>query len=233
METRPLTGDEKAALAMHGRPVGREMARRVLFSGFVLTGLLFAVSFSVWKWLGPQLGFVSAKNHLLPVLLLSMAVAVIFIGRHIPSMFAFARKQAEPSQKAKADLAAGLARQIYLDVTAALEAPEYEDEGVGFFLQLTDGRVLYVQGQDLYDHAHDAADEEGKALPKTFPSTRILYACGPQSGIRLSITPQGTYLPPALLQARRYADADAIPADGAFYNGALDDMMARFKLRRA
>jgi hypothetical protein len=47
----------------------------------------------------------------------------------------------------------------------ALAVEESEDEGSSYFLELTDGRVLFLTGQYLYDYEPDEHEERPRAFP--------------------------------------------------------------------
>lgn len=137
------------------------------------------------------------------------------------------------------DIKNAVANVLISDVRRAVEIKEYEDEGTGFFLELDDGRVLCVIGQDLYEYAHDAEFEKGATdMRHLFPQTGIEYRFAPLRGWRLSI--KGTKEP---LQAygrvattRRFFKKDKAsgqrvytgPEDGAFYDGPMEVVLNKF-----
>lgn len=229
----PLTADERQLLQARARGVGWEMARSFLFGGLFLTSILFLVLFTAWKFFGPGLGFPAAKHQAGAVLAVAATLSAGFLLPGLRSALAFARNLSPQARLAQEDLAAGQAKIETLTITAADELPEFEDEGTGFFLQLADSRVLYVQGQDLYDYAHDAENEENAEKAKVFPATIIRYRIAPRSGLRLGLEPAGAYLPAVLLASRRFGRDDAMPEDGVFYDGTLADTRRKFGLKSA
>ncbi len=226
----PLTADERQLLQAHARGVGWEMARSFLFGGLFLTSILFLVLFSAWKFFGPGMGFPDARHHAGPVLAVALTLAAGVLLPAIRSALTFARKFKPQVELAREDLAAGQAKVETLTVTAADELPDDNDDGAGFFLQLKDNRVLFVQGQDLYVYAYDADDEENPHQAKTFPATTVHYRTAPRSGLRLGLEQAGDYIAPVVLASRRYERNDVTPEDGTFYDGTLADTRQKFGL---
>ncbi len=226
----PLTADERQLLQAQARGVGWEMVRSFAFGGLFLTSILFLVLFTTWKFLGPTIGFADAKHHAGYVLAIALALTAAVLLHGARSAMRFARQQAPQTKLAQEDLAAGQAKVETLTVTAADELLEYEDEGPGFFLGLADNRVLFVQGQDLYNHAHDTEPEENPAPAKTFPARTVFYRTAPRSGLRLGLEPAGDYVAPVMLASRRLGRDDAAPEDGTFYDGTLADTRQKFRL---
>ena len=64
---------------------------------------------------------------------------------------------------------------------------EFEDEGISFFVQLEDMRVLFLSGQYLYE-----VDEH-----KQFPSTAFTVERTVNSGLVLDFRCDGAYFPPS------------------------------------
>ncbi len=140
-----------------------------------------------------------------------------------------------------ADLAGGIAAQEDLRVTRAMELGEYEDEGLGFLLELEGGGVLCLINQDYYAYGHDAVasddmpDERGD-----FPQTTVRYRYGPNSGLPFSATGVGASLRPShripgtqkvQLRTGNKRSSYVSPEDGSFYPGTLEDVCAQFNFR--
>ena len=54
----------------------------------------------------------------------------------------------------------------------AFGVKEFEDEGLHYFLELTDGRVLVLSGQYLYDYEAISDDSETNR-PRAFPCSEF------------------------------------------------------------
>lgn len=92
------------------------------------------------------------------------------------------------------DLAAGVAVCSTFDVVDALRVEEFEDEGSGYYLKLADGRVLFLQGQYLYEY-ENGEDEEGAPVHARFPADRFTVERTSASGIVLGVTDFGRLIP--------------------------------------
>lgn len=226
----PLTVEERQLLQAHARGVGWEMTRSILFGGLFLTSIFFLVLFTAWKFIGPGMGFPDARHHAGPVLAAALTLAVGVLLPAIRSARTFAHKYKPQLKRVREDLVAGQAKFETLTVTAADELPDDYDDGAGFFLQLRDNRVLFVQGQDLYVYAYDADDEEDPHQAKTFPATTVRYRTAPRSGLRLGLETAGDYISPVLLASRRRGRNDVVPEDGTYYEGTLAETRQKFGL---
>jgi hypothetical protein len=119
------------------------------------------------------------------------------------------RRWSEWRLERAATLAEGLARVTRFQARDAIAIEEAEDEGLGYYLQLTDGRVLYLGGQYLYDLAE----------ARRFPAAEFEIAVAASSGALLSLTPTGAYLAPSSTRPPFTAaewDAGLVPEDRAF-----------------
>lgn len=244
---RPLTAGEKTLLKGYTRKtLYWHIVRATLFGWFVFSLLTFALLFTLWKWIGPHVGFESAPEHRLEVFVLSVTLVGAYLGRSFWQITMSHRDQ-EKNQTSKDilraaedDLKGGVARIETFHVTEVIEITEVEDEGAGFLLSLEDGRVLCVIGQDLYEYAHDAEEEEGERSPvHDFPSTLISYAFAPSSGIRLDLKGMGSPLKTAgrvevgasaYRKDKRSVRYYTGPEDGAFYDGPMQNVLNKFSL---
>jgi hypothetical protein len=229
---RPLTKDERALLRAQVRPFGLEVVKGFFFGLLFFGGLLSILLQLLWKWIAPVLDVSDAGQYKILVFLTAMLITVVCLIPAALSARRFGRKLAPRQKMAREDLKSGQAATAEYAVTQAFELPESEDEGTGYFLELSDSRILYVQGQDLYPDEPEDMPADAAATAK-FPAASIHYSYGPKSGVRLGITPTGAYLPPRRLQARRYRSNDAIPEDGTFYTQGAEAVMQLFKLKFA
>lgn len=235
VQTRPLTSGDRLALQNY---VGSPWRHAFPFAwGFALLwGIAYLLVYNLWLWLAPHAGIADPAAFEGEIVVALGLAAAAFMGFQFASFLRAQMKHAGDDSiaaRAERDLAGGLAHVETLNVLAAIEIEEFEDEGTGFFLALEDGRVLCVIGQDLYDTAHDAAIEEGAEDARhEFPHTRIAYVSAPASGIRLDIKGVGAPLRPRGIvetTAKHFKPkGPPLPEDGTFYDGPLDAVLKRF-----
>jgi hypothetical protein len=195
METRPLNLRERQMLAAILRDADGRKDR--LFAAF------FAAAISLGA------GLLIAER-LLPGSQLSQAAPVglaLLIG-----VLVFRRTGHEPwREKQRTDLsdelAAGVAEVTRCTARSAIRVDEFEDEGISFFMELADGRVLFLSGQYLYD-----LDEE-----KQFPNTAFTIVRTPRTRMVLEFECEGSYFPPIYTRAP-FTEAEyhqgSVPSDG-------------------
>lgn len=138
------------------------------------------------------------------------------------SMFLFNKRGLRPNlsgkslqeQIANLDREGLLSRESFRAVRAfALE--EFEDEGSHYYIELEDGRVLYLNGQYLYDF-EPISDDPDVNQPRKFPCTEFQVLRHKQEGFVIDIECHGEVLEPELI-APHYTKADwkrGVPADG-------------------
>lgn len=101
----------------------------------------------------------------------------------------------------------GMAEVCTFDVTGAVEVKEFEDEGSHYYLDIGEGKVLFLSGQYLYEY-EDA---------KQFPNTRFQTIRAAKSRWIFGLKLLGNYLSPVFtLPAFSKADYEkgVIPCDG-------------------
>lgn len=82
----------------------------------------------------------------------------------------------------------------------AFAVDEYEDEGLHYYIELADGRVLYLEGQYLYDYA--AIDDDPELnQPRSFPCTEFEILRHKDEGYVLDIVCGGSVLEPEVTTA--------------------------------
>ena len=105
------------------------------------------------------------------------------------------------------DLREGQAEQMHVTASEVVELEEYEDEGAGFFFDVGDGRLVYMQGQYLDDYVlvDDPSSEpptvESSAAVRTarFPCREFEIVRAAHSGEVLTLRCLGDYLQPSRL----------------------------------
>ena len=111
---------------------------------------------------------------------------------------------------------AGLLVEERFRVRRAFEVREFEDEGRHLFLELEDGRVLFMSGQYLYDYGVDPSGP-AEAGPWSFPATDFLVLRHRDEHWVCDIEPSGrTLAPQAEVRAFTPKDysAERVPEDG-------------------
>lgn len=237
-----LTESEKAALRVNSASsVKWEIAKSLVWGYCFMTTILALIAFKAWTMLNlvPR-----ADNHFIYILFLcAILVGLYFLKMCWPDFFSKQSRLGKTDLVAK-DLKEGIAHVMPLTVTRVIEILEYEDEGAGFFLELDDGRVLCVIGQDLYDFASDAEsqpDEGIEDMRHLFPQTKIILRIAPHSGMRLMVGPApegGISLRPyaSVKTTRKFFKKDKQtgarsytgPLDATFYEGTLDTVIGTF-----
>lgn len=91
--------------------------------------------------------------------------------------------------------AQGLLQRQRFQANRAFEVRESEDEGLHYFIELSDGQVLFLSGQYLYDYEAITDDPEGNR-PRTFPCTEFEVLRHAIAGYVLEIRCSGTVLEP-------------------------------------
>ncbi len=145
--------------------------------------------------IGLAFGLYSEALHFIPewlraVLFFAFLILCVFclfrLMRHLPSSRGvFTEEQLE---------AEGKIHKEEVQCRRAVEITEFEDEGMHFLMELLDGRVLYLTGQNLYDLTAEKAP--------VFPSTSLQLKRVIDSGFVTSVTPTGSYLAPS----KKYPD---------------------------
>lgn len=215
----------------------RDLVSSALWGTGLLGGLILVIALGIWKWLIP----IGDPDNYLGWLFLAAIIFAVWVCRSLwLEVYNSLRPSPEGPTPAERDLAGGVAKVLTADVLRVVEIEEYDDEGAGFLLELGDGRVLAVVSQDLYEFTHGTELEEGEEDTRdNFPQTRIEYRYAPHSGRHLGIRGVGEPLKPVGLAKtdkhhfvrtgrkgkRRFIGAE----DGTFYEGTLEDVLARLK----
>jgi hypothetical protein len=128
---------------------------------------------------------------------------------------AYDRELAALRARYAADLQALQLEEWRVRIVDALQVEEVEDEGAQFFLELEDGRILFVMGQYLWD-----ADDESAH----FPNRELLITRLPHAGDIFDMKCVGEYFPPSAERASftgaEYAE-ERVPRDGQILPGPL------------
>lgn len=96
--------------------------------------------------------------------------------------------------------------------TRAFGVDEFEDEGLHYYVELDDKRVLFLSGQYLYDFEPDPKSDR----PRSFPCTEFAIRRHKREGYFVSIECRGRVLEPEVIAPpfRPRDWEDEIPRDG-------------------
>jgi hypothetical protein len=192
--SRPLTDAERRVLEADIGARG-SLGDALLAGGFVfaavLGGLLIVLP-SSWEY---------GVRSLVPAVVGAVAGALVFwrVRR--------STRRSHWQAAVRSDLDRGLAEVTTYGVQEAIAVEEAEDEGSHYFLRLTDGRVLFLSGQYLYE-----AEDGG-----LFPNSVFTIIRAPASGLVLDLKCAGEAYPASSTRAC-FSEADhlenRVPEDG-------------------
>ena len=117
----------------------------------------------------------------------------------------------------------GLAVRESYRAKRAFKVEEFEDEGPHYFVELDDGRVLYLSGQYLYD------------IPN-FPCGQFQALRDTEHGWIIGVEPQSPTMPlDATLPSFQPKDykSDLVPGDGDILPSGYDDLLSKLSARNA
>ncbi|WP_051327573.1 hypothetical protein [Desulfatibacillum aliphaticivorans] len=118
--------------------------------------------------------------------------------------------------------------------TRAFEVEEWEDEGVHYYLELTDGGVLFLTGQYLYDYEPTLDDSEINQ-PRYFPCTEFSVLRHGTEGYVVDIVCRGDVLEPEIVAPPfdfKDFDNDLVPEDGQIISDVSYDELKRQRTER-
>ena len=98
----------------------------------------------------------------------------------------------------------------------AFAVEELEDEGLHYFLELTDGRVLFLSGQYLYDY-EPISDHPGLNQSRRFPCTDFTVRRHKAEGYVVEIQCRGEVIEPEMTApsfSQRVWQSGGAPEDG-------------------
>ncbi len=198
---RQLTEKEKADLRAYA-PSGFTALWPPLASGaffFLLLAIPILLLGKYWE----------ASRPFQPVLFGAAAVWVLF------QMVRFYRDERSRSRDLWDDIRRGEAEVRQYSAVEAIRVDEAEDEGTGFFLRLSDGRILFLCGQHFYELENQ----------RRFPSDRFEFAVAPTSKWPLGFECSGNYLPPSYSRppfSSKDMKRGLTPGDGDLFTGDFD-----------
>lgn len=165
------------------------------------------------------------------------AVVLAMAGAGYLAMF-FNRPGFRPNilRRSHQERLVSLERRGYLERTAfqatrAFEVSSGSGEQLHFYLELEDGRVLFLSGQYLFDYSEIAEETEPEHnQPRTFPTTQFVTLRHRQNGVLMDLLPAGTLLPidavaPPFGRNRKLPRDGDVIADRS-YDAVLQERMA-------
>ena len=114
------------------------------------------------------------------------------------------------------------------EATRAFQVEEFEDEGCQYYLELKNGRVLYLCGQYLYDY------EPMEDQPRKFPCTQFTLLRDKRHGWIVDVLCDGTALEPeaeAPPSGTRDFGSNEMPGDGDIITDRTYDEIKRERMK--
>lgn len=201
-ETRPLTAEERALLPNRpGVAVRWTAGIGAALSATAITWLLALLVAGIAGWTSTR-----AERALILV--------AIAGGLGVYTYVAYRERRTPEGPTLWDDVHAGTAEVSRYDVVDALAVEEFEDEGLSYYLELVDGRVVFLTGQYLYEPV-----EQGQ-----FPARRVEVVRTAVTATVLRVIALGPPLPPSATRPpfdETEFGTDRIPEDGALLPGPL------------
>ena len=196
--------------------------RLILAALFVIGSVFVALTF--------MMGIGLDKYH---PLVMGLALSAFFFLSIIASYYLFNPYWVNPlvltdpdevMRRLKED---GLLATTDFQARRAFGVQEYEDEGLHYFLELSDGRVLFLSGQYLYEYEPCEDDPENRE-PRRFPCTDFTILRHKVEGHVMELICRGTVLEPefiALPFPKQQAWSEDIPEDGEIISDRTYDQI--------
>jgi hypothetical protein len=129
---------------------------------------------------------------------------LLLVAMSVGALFLFNPWWANPFRRMTAEdilrqmEAQGLVVSSDFEARRAFGIEESDDEGLHYFLDLGDGRVLYLTGQYLYDY-EPISDEAELNQPRRFPCTAFTVRRHKTEGHVVEIVCRGTVIEPEFI----------------------------------
>jgi len=201
---------------------------RVVGAGlFVFSGVLLMVAL-----VGSQKALDRA-----PSWLIGLGISVVMVVLMVVSLWLFNARGSNPfgrmtEQEHLHELERlGLLESTAFRATRAFGVEEFEDEGLHFFLELTDGRVLFLSGQYLYDYEPNP----DIGTQRLFPCTEFTVRRHKKEGYTAEIVCGGTVLEPEVMAppfGKKVWQRNRVPEDGALITGISYDRLKQDHMGR-
>jgi hypothetical protein len=177
---------------------------------FVFSGVLLTVAL-----VGSQKAFDRA-----PSWLIGSGISLVMLALMVLSLWLFNARGSNPfgrmteHEHLQELERLGLLESTAFRATRAFGVEEFEDEGLHFFLELTDGRVLFLSGQYLYDYE---PNPDIGTTQRLFPCTEFTVRRHKKEGYTAEIVCGGTVLEPEVMApslGKKVWQRNRIPEDG-------------------
>jgi len=126
----------------------------------------------------------------------------------------------------------GLLVSTDYQATRAFELEEYEDEGLHYFVELADGTVLYLTGQELYEYGpiEDGDDDPELNQPRRFPCTEFSLRRHRDEKYWIDIQCRGTVIEPEIVEPHPKLFWQTSPEDGGIITDqTYDEIKAQLR----
>jgi hypothetical protein len=169
----------------------------------------------------------------LPIWAVGGLLAVCLLGLAVIALWLFSPKLAEAAAPDAAETIRRLDAQGLLDTreflaTRAFGVDEFEDEGLHYYVELDDKRVLFLSGQYLYEYEPDPKSDR----PRAFPCTEFTIRRHKREGYVVSMDCRGQALEPDVITHpfRTMDWEDEIPRDGDVIEEASYEQLKEARL---
>jgi hypothetical protein len=184
---------------------------RIILAVCFIFGILIAVGVSLSTLLPEGPGILGGLIMGVALIAAAVAATVLF---NAPGANAFGLRSAEA---VLAELERrGLLMTEHYHASRAFSVEEYEDEGSHYFVELTDGRVLYLTGQYLLDY--EPIDDSEEAAIRRFPCESFMVRWHRTEGYTVDLVCEGAVFEPEVVLpsfSRRAYREGFVPEDRA------------------
>jgi len=172
----------------------------------------------------------------LPKPILAICIATVFLLLIGISLKIFNRPGQDHLMKmSPAQIIKDLESKNFLDresykATRSFSVEETEDEGSHYFIELNDGRVLYLTGQYLYDF--EPVNDDDLSQPRSFPNTDFTILRHKTERYVLDISCVGSVLEPEFMAPtfdHKLLKSMNFPQDGDMIEFSYKDLCLKFQ----
>lgn len=169
----------------------------------------------------------------MPVWVVGGFLAVSLLGLAVMAIWLFGTRLPQAAGVTAEEAIRQLDAQGLLDTreflaTRAFGVDEFEDEGLHYYVELDDKRVLFLSGQYLYEYEPDPKSDR----PRAFPCTEFTIRRHKREGYVVSMDCRGQALEPDVITHpfRTMDWEDEIPRDGDVIEEASYEQLKEARL---